>query len=118
MAGREGQGAVSIEDTGALAVSNLINHKVGGVTPAVIAQPAGEFLHLVLIAEVGGWRINIGDTSATGSADLTWTIPAADVTDGTGSILMAASDTLVLPAPDSFSCVSLAATDILTYYWI
>lgn len=100
------------EDVGALALSNEINH-VYGQTATLLTRPAGG-RHLVMRCEADGFRIRLGDQTAT----LTGAAPGADVEDGTGSLLLAAGEDLVIPAPTLITVCGSAATAILTYFWV
>jgi hypothetical protein len=113
MSGREGQRIIGVESAGAVALGDLINHLVG-VTATLFTRPAGKTM-LVLSCEAGSFRVRLGDRHTSG---LVSTAPGASVTNGSGSLKLAAGDSLVLPAPAQISAIGASATDILTYYWL
>lgn len=114
MAGLEGQKVNTPEVTGLIAVAKDINTYVGSAADA-IQKPSGSDAHtLVLIPENGNFRFQIGDTSGS----LTATAPSAEITDGSGSILIKQDLPMTIPAPAEFTVIGSAADAILNYYWL
>ena len=106
---------ISLEAAGALQLAEDINH-LYGVETTLIERPTGDFQILVLLSESGSWRVRLGDHTLSGmpgAADIT-----ADVSDGSGSLRIEASGSLVIPAPSAVTVKSYDAGAVLTYYFL
>lgn len=106
-----GQKRATLENSGAVPIPEEIYHVYGSA--ATVLTRGSPARHLVLVAEVGDWRIKPGTFGSLSSA-----APSASVTDGSGSLLLKEGDQLVIPAPDVISVRGPAAGSILTYFWV
>ena len=106
-----GQRPIAMEALGAIPVAGEIEHLVG-VTKTTLTRPTG-MKTLVLHVEAGAFRAQLG-----AGAGLTGAAPGASVTDGTGSLKLAAGSQTVLPAPATITVIGTSASDVLTYYWL
>jgi hypothetical protein len=113
---RYGQYKMTPVDLGALPLSDQVNHIVGTAV-TLITKPTwtnGRPSGLVLLSENGGFRVAVGDRTATMP---TLETPAATVADNTGTLYLGHGGKIVLPGPDTVTIKGYAADSVLTYYW-
>lgn len=109
----EGQRVPALEDGGVMALADELNHVVG-TGPALLARPAGKRT-LVLMADKGGWRIALGDRTASMPADEQ---PSASVADGSGAAYLTGGARVRLAGPTRLTVKAYAADSVLTYWWL
>ena len=109
----QGQRVPALEECGAMALAGELGHVVG-TNPTLLARPADKRM-LVLMADRGGWRVALGDRTATMPTDEQ---PAASVTDGSGAAYLAAGAALRLAGPARLTVRAYAADSVLTYWWL
>jgi hypothetical protein len=102
---------ISLDAAGAVPVAATVNH-VYGNTAIKLTRPSGKSM-LVIMAEVGSWRLRLGDHVSSPPA-----APTGNVTNGSGSILLTEGKSLVMPAPRELTVKTAGASNILTYYYL
>lgn len=117
MANYGGQRIISVEDMGALALSDEVNAVVG-TSATKITKPTGALKAkaLVLMSDKGGFRVRRGDFVSSGMPTVEY--PTVSVTDGTGGLYIPSGGFVILPAPDQVTVKGYAADSVLTYYWL
>lgn len=113
MADHARQRRADVADVGAISLSDAIFHLKGDVA-TVLVRPANASM-LVLIAEVGDWRVKLGDKDDAMPAAYA---VAASVVDGTGAHGLPELESVVITAPHQVTVKGYTANDVLTYYWI
>lgn len=110
----QGGRRISPEAAGAVALSDTIK-AVYGTTATVLTAPAGDYKMLVMMADVGDWRVRLGSVAGSmpASAD-----PGAAITDGTGGAKIGEGKSLVIPCNGSVTVKGYTATSVLTYWWL
>jgi len=117
MADEFGQRIPSRKELGTAALSANINH-VRGVTRAALGPPPTGKYTLIITAEVGGWRMRLGDYSGEGQVVAEDEFPAASVSDGSGAYYLAEGKLLPLSAPTQITVQGYDEASVLTYFWI
>jgi hypothetical protein len=109
----QGQRLGAPHDDKGTVLSSEVNHVVGTV-PCLLARPVGR-RQLILMADRGGWRLALGDrTASMPGAEL----PAAAVIDGSGAAYLAGGESMRLSAPAWVTVRAYAADSVLTYWWL
>lgn len=110
----QGQSPNNSSVMGLPSLSDEIYH-LRGNTATLIEKGSGSQTVLYLHAEVGNFRLRLGDRSSSGLAAST---PGASVTDGTGSFFLAEGQVIAITAPDEISAIGSASGAVLTYWWV
>ncbi len=109
----QGQRLSALHDDDATVLSSEVNHVVGMV-PTLLARPVGR-RELILTTDRGGWRLALGDRTASMPGD---ELPAASVTDGSGAAYLAAGKSMRLSGPAQVTVRAYASDSVLTYWWL
>jgi hypothetical protein len=104
-------GAPSDDATTVLA--SEINHVVG-TAPTLLARPPGRHV-LRLMTDKGGWRLALGDRTASMPGD---EFPAASLTDGSGAAYLAGGRSMTLSGPSQVTVRAYASDSVLTFWWL
>lgn len=112
MAGLEGSIVNTAHQMALPTIGKEINHYVGN-TATMYEKPEGA-TSLYLHAESGNFRFQLGDTEST----LLFASPAAEVDDGTGSMLIPEGALWTVAAPRMVTVVGDASGSVLTYWWL
>ena len=108
-----GQRTAAPHDVRSTVLASEINHVVG-TTPTLLARPPGRRV-LHLMADKGGWRLALGDRTASMPGD---EFPVTSLTDGTGVAYLAAGRTMTLTGPSQVTVRAYASDSVLTFWWL
>lgn len=108
-----GQRNAAPSDDGSTVLASEINHVVG-TTPTLLARPAGRRV-LRLMADKGGWRVALGDRTASMPGV---EFPAASLTDGSGVAYLATGRSMTLIGPSQVTVRTYASDSVLTFWWL
>jgi hypothetical protein len=108
-----GQRNAAPNDDGSMVLGSEINHVVG-MAPTLLARPPGRrVLHLT--ADKGGWRMALGDRTASMPGD---EFPATSLIDGSGAVYLAAGKSMTLSGPSQVTVRAYANDSVLTFWWL
>lgn len=108
-----GQRNAGPPDDGTVVLASEINHVVG-TAPALLARPPGRRV-LHLMADKGGWRLALGDRTASMPGD---EFPAASLTDGSGLAYLAGGRSMTLTGPSQVTVRAYVNDSVLTFWWL
>ena len=108
-----GQRNAAPDGDGSMVLGSEINHVVG-TAPMVLARPPGRRV-LHLMADKGGWRMALGDRTASMTGD---EFPAASLIDGSGAAYLAAGKSVTLSGPSQVTVRAYASDAVLTFWWL
>lgn len=108
-----GQRNAAPNEDGTALLPSEINHIVGPA-PTLLARPPGRRV-LHLMADKGGWRMALGDRTASMPGD---EFPAASLTDGSGVAYLAAGRSMTLSGPSQVTVRAYASDSVLTFWWL
>lgn len=113
-----GQYILHPDAIGAVPLSDKIFCIMGADTPGTLTRPddRDNYQYLVLMADVGDWRIRLGASTLAFPTQLDPDV--TDDADGTGGVKLTAGNSLVLPAGSAFNVGAYNPTDVLSYYWV
>ena len=121
MSDKKSQRINAPEHLGLISISDAIN-SVKGATATVLTRPVAATTSpfaetpktLAISVEVGSFRIQIGDTSAT----ISNAAPGTTTSDGSSGLLLTVGVPVAFTAPSKVTVIGSSASDILTYWWI
>lgn len=108
-----GQHNAAPHDDGSMVLGSEINHVVG-TAPTLLARPPGRRA-LRLMADKGGWRMALGDRTASMPGN---EFPAASLTDGSGVAYLASGASMMLSGPSQVTVRAYASDSVLTFWWL
>lgn len=111
----EGQLLNSAQNMGLASIPEYINHYVGADVTLIENPDPDNSKYVIIDVEVGSFRAQVGDKTATIGA---YAIPNADVVDGTGTLAFEEYETYVFTAPNSLTVVGNSGAATLTVAWL